>query len=177
MYCPECAAQNSNDAKFCRVCGTDLVLVAQAMTGRLPSRKKTRAVGCDGDEKQPQQKMAKSITNGFMGLGFVVVALSLMLTGEGWGVYMFIPGFMFIGTGVAGFLSARLLQQTALGDGSQASRAARSSPRTGELAPPDGYVNPEASQRVYGDLPAPPPSVTEGTTRMMDPAVRQRAGD
>ena len=34
MYCPRCAAQNHDDAKFCRGCGTSLETVALALTGR-----------------------------------------------------------------------------------------------------------------------------------------------
>ena len=32
MYCPNCAAQNETDMKFCRACGQDLSLISQAMT-------------------------------------------------------------------------------------------------------------------------------------------------
>lgn len=35
MYCPRCAAQNLDDAKFCRGCGTNLETVALALSGRL----------------------------------------------------------------------------------------------------------------------------------------------
>ena len=34
MYCPRCAAQNLDDAKFCRGCGTSLETVALALTGQ-----------------------------------------------------------------------------------------------------------------------------------------------
>lgn len=36
MYCPKCAAQNSAQVKFCRVCGENLTVVAQAMAKHLP---------------------------------------------------------------------------------------------------------------------------------------------
>lgn len=36
MYCPRCAAQNLDNAKFCRGCGTNLEPVALALTGELP---------------------------------------------------------------------------------------------------------------------------------------------
>ena len=38
MFCPKCAAQNADDAKFCRACGTDISLVPQAVTGQLAER-------------------------------------------------------------------------------------------------------------------------------------------
>jgi hypothetical protein len=36
MYCPRCAEQNIDDAKFCRACGEDLSVIAQAMARRFP---------------------------------------------------------------------------------------------------------------------------------------------
>src|SRR5262245_49928906 len=38
MYCPHCATSNPDEMKFCRVCGEDLTVVAQAMARRLPAR-------------------------------------------------------------------------------------------------------------------------------------------
>lgn len=37
MFCPQCAAQNADNAKFCRACGTELEAVALALTSKLPS--------------------------------------------------------------------------------------------------------------------------------------------
>src|ERR1700755_705098 len=34
MYCPNCASQNIDNAKFCRSCGGDLVTVALAMNNK-----------------------------------------------------------------------------------------------------------------------------------------------
>jgi hypothetical protein len=39
MYCPRCAAQNLDDAKFCRGCGTSLETIALALSGHLPETK------------------------------------------------------------------------------------------------------------------------------------------
>ena len=36
MYCPQCANQNTDNAKFCRTCGTDLEVVALVLTNKLP---------------------------------------------------------------------------------------------------------------------------------------------
>jgi uncharacterized membrane protein YvbJ len=36
MYCPKCAEPNADDTKFCRACGENLTVVAQAMSKHLP---------------------------------------------------------------------------------------------------------------------------------------------
>ena len=36
MYCPHCGTQNLSETKYCRSCGRDLRLVAQAITKSLP---------------------------------------------------------------------------------------------------------------------------------------------
>ncbi|MGH9956462.1 MAG: zinc-ribbon domain-containing protein, partial [Pyrinomonadaceae bacterium] len=33
MFCPKCAAQNLDGASYCRVCGANISLVPQAITG------------------------------------------------------------------------------------------------------------------------------------------------
>src|SRR4051812_28050556 len=38
MFCPRCAAQNLEDAKFCRSCGANISLVPQAVSGDLAER-------------------------------------------------------------------------------------------------------------------------------------------
>lgn len=35
MYCPQCATQNTDSAKFCRACGTELEAVALVLTHKL----------------------------------------------------------------------------------------------------------------------------------------------
>ena len=37
MYCPQCATQNSDSARFCRACGTDLAAVALALANKFPA--------------------------------------------------------------------------------------------------------------------------------------------
>ena len=36
MFCPKCASQNIDGASFCRVCGANISLVPQALSGQLP---------------------------------------------------------------------------------------------------------------------------------------------
>lgn len=34
MYCPKCASENSDEVKFCRVCGTNLEIVSLVLAGK-----------------------------------------------------------------------------------------------------------------------------------------------
>jgi hypothetical protein len=36
MYCPQCATQSSDNAKFCRACGADLEALALVLTNKVP---------------------------------------------------------------------------------------------------------------------------------------------
>lgn len=38
MYCPHCAAPNNSEVRFCRACGENLTVIAQAMSQHLPVR-------------------------------------------------------------------------------------------------------------------------------------------
>jgi hypothetical protein len=51
MYCPKCATQNTDETKFCRSCGSNLSLVPQALTGRLPEARSGRRRHRDRCEK------------------------------------------------------------------------------------------------------------------------------
>ncbi|MEK6406260.1 MAG: hypothetical protein AABN34_04775 [Acidobacteriota bacterium] len=100
--------------------------------------------------------MANGITKVFVGLGFLLVSLALGLSnaGRGWWFWMLIPAFASLGKGVAEIVSAKYGSHLAPGANQTAMPTAA---RTGELPPPRNEV-------LF-----PPPSVTEQTTRQLDP--------
>ena len=170
MYCPKCAAQNIEDARFCRGCGADIGLVSQALTGHLPEK---RAVGYDAegqpyDEsgrriKKPKDppRLDKAITNFFTGFGFLVVALLVFRfapAGRLWWFWMLIPAFTTFGGGVAEYVRYKLskAEQTKLPSAEPARELPFSGASVSALPP-----------RNTSEL-VPPPSVTEGTTRHLD---------
>jgi hypothetical protein len=110
MYCPKCATQNAEDTKFCRSCGTNLSLVPQALTGRLPEapsgRRRHRGRNF---EHGGHASLANGITKFFVGLGFLIVSFALALSsvGRGWWFWMLIPAFASLGKGVAQIVSAK----------------------------------------------------------------------
>jgi zinc-ribbon domain len=54
MYCPQCANENVDAAKFCRVCGADLELVALAIAGNW--RRSSRLARTVRNKKFPPEK-------------------------------------------------------------------------------------------------------------------------
>jgi hypothetical protein len=157
MYCPNCGSQNAEGTKFCRTCGANLSLVPQALTGKLPedldSRRKRRRHRGDSPPN-----LGHGITKTFMGLGFILVALAILATpgGRGWWWAMLFPAFSLIGKGVAEIVGAKTALKQMQGN----------QPPTVNMPP----------RRQTGELPPeppsyklPPPSVTENTTRHLDP--------
>jgi hypothetical protein len=165
MFCPKCAAQNLEGASFCRVCGANISLVSHALSGQLPqaaeaddSRLRRRLKR--GKEVEPS--LEKGIMNVFIGLGFIVAAMAIMLRFPGgifWGWSFFFPGFSTLGRGVASIVAARRNQSGALPTSGNAGGYFPS--QTGNPAPILGG----ASAPRTGELRQPVPSVTEGTTR------------
>ncbi|HKP87229.1 MAG TPA: zinc ribbon domain-containing protein [Blastocatellia bacterium] len=159
MFCPKCATGNVDDAKFCRSCGANLSLVPQAMTGRLPESRHTRRRNRHGRDYEGTPNLARGIMQFMMGLGFLVVAAAIFFTapgGRGWWWAMLFPAFSLMGGGIARMVGA--ITATPRVQSGPAQTVMPPAPQTGELPP----------QQAYNPLP--PPSVTEGTTRHLDPA-------
>ena len=167
MFCPKCAAQNVDGASFCRVCGANVSLVPQALTGQVPearaddygSRRLRRRIR---ERERIEPSMEKGIMNVFMGIGFIIAALAIMFkfpSGVFWGWSLFIPGFSHLGRGVASIVAARRNEPASLTD-----------PNTVAYFPNDrssatGPMLSGPNVRNTGELRPPVPSVTEGTTR------------
>jgi hypothetical protein len=156
MYCPTCATQNTDGTKFCRACGTNLSLVPQALTGRLPEAPRGRRHRQPFEHGGPAN-LGRGITKIFMGLGFIMVAASSFFfapAGHIWWFWMLIPAFALLGKGVAEIVTAQQAQRTNPGSGYTA-------------IPPAVNTTGLPPQPNFETLP--PPSVTETTTRHLDP--------
>jgi zinc-ribbon domain len=166
MYCPKCGTQNIDNASFCRACGANLSLVPQALAGHLPAPPAGQGEAVDESRRARRRRgrdepptLESSIRTFFMGLAFLCISLAIktyMPGGHVWWFWMLIPAFMMLGSGVAGF--ARLKSRPAA-----------------PLAPPT-YAPPAVGPAQHNALPprpaadvyAPPNSVTENTTRLLD---------
>lgn len=174
MFCPKCATQNGDDARFCRSCGTDISLVPQAVTGTLAER--LAAVEDDTrrgrrrrhrGEKPPS--LDRALRGIFTGLAFIFVAFAIRAwapAGNVWWWTMFFPAAFNFADGVSTFL--RLASE-----GKRPDSQPYTPPQTTALPPRHVSALP---QRETGEM-IPPPSVTEGTTRHLSVPVERKRGE
>lgn len=162
MFCPKCAAQNLEGASYCRVCGANISLVPQALTGELPlaavegvSRSDKRAL----KRRDKEASLGNAFRNAFMGIAFLLVSMALAFSamGRGWWFWMLIPAFSLMGTGVAQYIKVKEEEKRAMIGRVPAQHFQ-------PAIQPAARVN-SLPRRNTGELVAPPPSVTEGTTR------------
>ena len=156
MFCPKCATQNIDGASFCRVCGANISLVPQALSGQ-PAvvEDHTRAGRRMRKRGERKASIEHALKNIFVGIAFLLIAFVLGWSGRGWWwFWMLIPAFSCLGQGVAEYVRFREEQKQPV------SLPGYTPPVI--AAPP---VRPPLPARNTGELVAPPPSVTEGTTR------------
>ncbi|HEY3039099.1 MAG TPA: zinc ribbon domain-containing protein [Pyrinomonadaceae bacterium] len=154
MYCPKCAQPNADDAKFCRACGENLTVVAQAMAKHLPLTLVSKLD--EHIEKKHNRLRRDSILTGLSGVFLLLSGIWMIVGHQGSGISAV---FMFVGALLLFLASAwdmLAYQRTK----SRQSIDAKSSPpiETGKL---------EAS----GPRQIPAASVTEQTTRHLDPSA------
>jgi hypothetical protein len=119
MYCPRCAAQNLDDAKFCRGCGTSLETVALALAGQYQP-----AANMEGYPKdwlsvrhEGVQKMIRAI--GLLGASFLIgVVLGLFSDTSDWMIiwlifvgWMAAWGVISLVSGIGSLTEARFIRK------------------------------------------------------------------
>jgi hypothetical protein len=175
MFCPKCGAENTGEASFCRGCGANISLVPQALTGTLEAPRPTAGVKLSRGERRELERERKLARAGkkpatidgavvpfFGGIGFILVALAIMLLmpgGHMWGFWMFIPAFFMIGAGVSEYL--RWKEQ-------RATQLPGYVPPLSVPAPPQRAATLTTPPRRDTAEFYPPASVTEGTTKLLD---------
>ena len=172
MYCPRCAAQNLDDAKFCRGCGTNLEAIALALSGRLPiSREDDEYSGKDWltIRHDGVQKIIKAI--GLLGASLVIgAALGLFSNTNDWIIiwlifvgWMAAWGVISLVSGIGSLTEARFVRSRMEQSSSPLSLPDRNTEFvTGELIP----------SRLAG-----PVSVTEHTTKSLSQHRRQKKSE
>ena len=158
MFCPKCATQNLEGASFCRVCGANISLVPQAMTGQMvqpqPPAEQLLEEDCKPGRRGKPLSLESAFKSMFMGVAFLIIAIALSRSiGATWWFWMLIPAFALMAKGVGQYM--RLKERD--------KRAAMIPPGMQSLQPPQSV--PPVLPRRTDELRPPVPSVTEGTTR------------
>jgi hypothetical protein len=124
MYCPKCAAQNLDNARFCRTCGADISFVSQALAGNTPQSSVARydssgpPLAAADRARQKPPSLYKGIRSTFLGVGFLLVSASIYMyapAGRLWWFWLLIPAFANLGGGVAEMLRSKH-EQRVLGE-------------------------------------------------------------
>jgi hypothetical protein len=180
MYCPRCAAQNLDDAKFCRACGADIRLVPQALQGSLPIEVvpdfKDAAAKRAKEKKRAPATVDAGLKNIFQGIGLLIIFLIglFVFRGAFWvTIWFIIPALSSFGEGIGQLIRARqerlrlTTPQTTDFGGRVSATQVMSSSSFKELASPD-------TAEIVSN---PPASVTEMTTRHLDAPLKSAAKD
>jgi hypothetical protein len=162
MYCPQCATQVTDNAKFCRACGTDLEAVALALSNKFPLPGAWLEKYGESKHKIIRGAMllgAALLIGGvpalFMGVIFPLVMLWTVFFGwmAGWGI-------VSLASGVGEMVKTK----TILGQMKQFDRGLPTS-EPSEL--PSATHEPRTLDKVTGTKPYSPLSVTEHTTELL----------
>jgi hypothetical protein len=160
MFCPKCAAQNLDEAKFCRACGADISLVPQALTGQLASRDDDVSE-FDESGRSRVERGTRKLVEGVCFLSAFLVML-FFFRQFWWMTFWFIfPAIAKISSG-AGLLAQHAWRQSGHLPGGIKGTARLGGGATTAL--PRAGLN-ERARADTSEIAAPPPSVTEGTTR------------
>src|ERR1043166_4810815 len=114
MYCPHCGTQNLSETKYCRSCGRDLRLVAQAITKSIPlliAQRVDDAIdrGRGGWRSYQlfRSENRRPFAQALMGLSALFVVVWILMLGHG--SISFAGGFLFVMTISLLFTSVREL--------------------------------------------------------------------
>jgi len=160
MYCPHCGTQNLTETKYCRSCGRDLRLVAQAITKSLPlliAQRVDDAIdrGRGGWRSYQlfREENRRPYAQALMGLSALFVVVWILMLGHG--SISFASGFLLVMTASLLFTSVREL-------------LARKR-RKHEL---EELSNSATTRELIEEKDLPSASVTDSTTRALDSRVR-----
>jgi hypothetical protein len=179
MFCPKCATANSEQAKFCRACGTNLETVALALAGQLvppgeASHTKDKKPRTREDWLEKWGRGARETVQGAILLAvYLLVGFALMAVLPEWRfefvlIWLIVAGgaalwgIITLARGIGGLFESKavLREMERIASGSAAA-----------WTPPllsDARQGPMASGVSVTPEPVHPPSVTEHTTQALD---------
>jgi hypothetical protein len=166
MFCPSCGESNQDDVKFCRICGVNLSLVPQALTGQLPQEPSSRKHKKDRDHNRTPT-IERGLRDTISGIGFIVASIAVFLfapAGKIWFWSFLFPAFGLLSKGIPEILAAQKLQQSVSQNNQLPTYQQQAIP------PPPTPVS--FRPRDTGEMVPTPPSVTESTTKLFDPPAK-----
>ena len=167
MFCPKCATQNVEGVSFCRSCGANISLIPHALRGQLPAAQANEDVERVFRRKRRKEpSLDEGIRHLMMGIAFVVVSILIGKYSPGgwtWWYWMLIPASTFLGRGISEIVRARQIKPAA--------------PMFEQPQMSAGTRAPSLPVQRTGELMAPVPSVTEGTTRHLGAEASTRHFD
>ena len=156
MYCPKCAEPNNDEVKFCRACGENLTVIAQAMSKHMPIMLISKL---DQYVARKNERLRRDgVMTGLTGLFLLISGIWQLSSNAG----ALLPAiFMFVGALIMFMMSLwdLLAYRRSFSQGDQSARAP-SVLATGELE----------AQSSEQSLPA---SVTEQTTRHLEKSMER----
>jgi Flp pilus assembly protein TadB len=156
MYCPHCGTQNLPETRFCRSCGRDLRLVAQAITKSLPllivqrvDDALDRGRGGWRSYQLFRAENRRPYAQALMGLAALFVTVWMLMLGHG--SISFASGFLLVMTASLFFTSVRELLA-----------------RNTRKRALDELSNTVITKELIEQKDVPSASITESTTRGLD---------
>lgn len=152
MFCPKCGSNQGDSKKFCTVCGTNLLLVSQALTGQLappqpvihPAPQIIQPVDYDR-----HHETRKGITMAMLGGGFLIykiISFLFFAPFNGWrspfGFGSFIA-FIVFAIGISKIVSSRVVPEV------QSATSNFVAPATFAAAQPQSQMQPAPPQPVF----------------------------
>ena len=160
MYCPHCGTQNLSETKYCRSCGQDLRLVAQAITKSLPlliAQRVDDAIDRGRGGWRSYQlfrvENRRPFAQALMGLSALFIVVWMLMLGHG--SISFATGFLLVMTASIFLTSVRELLA-----------------RKKRKRSLDELSNAVNTKELIEDKNIPSARVTESTTRALDSGVR-----
>lgn len=112
MFCPTCGSNQGDEKRFCTNCGTNLLIISQALTGKIVKSDQIPPQPPQQFELERQREVAKGFRFAIIGGGIVAFKLFSFVFagpfrgGSPFGFWSFI-GFILLAVGISKIISHR----------------------------------------------------------------------
>ncbi len=172
MFCQQCGTKNPYNGKFCRNCGIDLSAISVVPGGEITQPEYLTGSKKRIKQNDPDELWSAGLKNIILGIGFLIVAIVLLLTnvagGRNWWWAMLFPAFSLLAGGIGSLSKSKRLEkkQTTAFVAVDQNYLTNAPPNAVLPSKQTEYVKPQISIYDTGELI--PPSVIEGTTRHLE---------